>query len=113
MSLKVNKNIPIHQQARRVYQEGLDNKYPLFQCETLTTLQSAVTEFGDVFEWEVPDYSLKKEPILIAGKKGKGKNELDAEGLFFDEDTQRICIADFVNRRVQVTSLQVSDKMYY
>ena len=113
MSLKVNKNIPIHQQATQLYQEGLDNlqtptklPYPLFQCETLTTLQSAVSEFGDVLEWEVPNYSLKKEPILTAGKKGEGKKELDACGLFFDEDTQQIYIADFRNNRVQVMSLQ-------
>ena len=63
-------------------------------------------EFGDVLEWEVPNYSLKKEPILTAGKKGKGKKELDAMGLFFDEDTQQIFIADFVNSRVQVMSLK-------
>ena len=113
MSLKVNKNIPIHQQATQLYQEGLDNlqtptklPYPLFQCETLTTLQSAVSEFGDVLEWEVPNYSLKKEPILTAGKKGKGKKELDAAGLFLDEDTQQIYIADSGNSRVQVMSLQ-------
>ena len=113
MSLKVNKNIPIHQQATRVYQEGLDNlqtptnlPYPLFQCQTLTSLQSAVSGFGDVLEWEVPDYSLKKEPILTVEKKGKGKSELIAAGLFFDEDTQRIYIADYVNGRVQVMSLQ-------
>ena len=113
MSLKVNKNIPIHRQATRVYQEGLDNlqtptklPYPLFQCQTLTSLQSAVSGFGDVLEWEVPDYSLKKEPILTAGKKGKGKNEFDALGLFFDENTQRIYIADCGNGRVQVMSLQ-------
>ena len=113
MSLKVNKNIPIHQQATRVYQEGLDSletptklPYPLFQCETLTTLQSAVSEFGDVLEWEVPNYSLKKEPILTAGKKGKGKKELAAAGLFLDEDTQQIYIADYGNSRVQVMSLQ-------
>ena len=113
MSLKVNKNIPIHQQATRVYQEGLDNletptklPYPLFQSQTLTSLQSAVSGFGDVLEWEVPDYSLKKEPILTVGKKGKGKNELDAMGLFFDEDTQRIYVADCENSRVQVMSLQ-------
>ena len=55
---------------------------------------------------EVPDYSLKKEPILTAGKKGKGNNELDATGLFFDEDTQRIYIADYMNSRVQVMSLR-------
>ena len=113
MSLKVNKNIPIHQQATRVYQEGLDNlqtptnlPYPLFQCPTLTSLQSAVSGFGDVLEWEVPDYSLKKEPILTAGKKGKGNNELDVMGLFFDENIQRIYIADYGNGRVQVMSLQ-------
>ena len=113
MSLKVNKNIPIHQQATQLYQEGLDSletptklPYPLFQCDTLTTLLSAVSEFGDVLEWEVPDYSLKKEPILTAGKKGKGKKELDAMGLFLDEDTQQIYIADFGNSRVQVMLLQ-------
>ena len=103
MSLKVNKNIPIHQQATRVYQEGLDNLqtptkllYPLFQCQTLKTLQSAVSQFGNVIECEAPNYSLKKEPILTAGKKGKGKKELDALGLFFDEDTQQIYIADYL-----------------
>ena len=113
MSLKVNKNTPIHQQATQLYQEGLDSlqtptklPYPLFQCETLTTLQSAVSEFGDVLEWEVPNYSLKKEPILTAGKKGKGKKELDAAGLFLDEDTQQIYIVDYGNSRVQVMSLQ-------
>ena len=89
MSLNVNKNIPIHQQATRVYQEGLDNLqtptkflYPLFQRQTLLTLQSYVSEFGDVIECEVPNYSLKKEPILTAGKKRNGENELDAVGLF-------------------------------
>ena len=113
MSLKVNKNIPIHQQATQLYQEGLDNlqtpsklPYPLFQCQTLKTLQSAVSEFGDVIGCEVPNYSLKKEPILTAGKKGKGKKELNAVGLFFDEDTQQIYIADYYNNRVQVMSLQ-------
>ena len=113
MSLKVNKNIPIHQQATQLYQEGLDNlqtptklPYPLFQCQTLKTLQSAVSEFGDVTEFEVPNYSLKKEPFLTAGKEGKGEKELDAAGQFFDEDTQQIYIADYLNNRVQVMSLQ-------
>ena len=63
-------------------------------------------EFGNVSEWEVPNYSLKKKPILTAGKKGEGKKELDACGVFFDEDTQQIYIADFENSRVQVMSLQ-------
>ena len=113
ISVKVNKNIPIHQQATRVFQEGLDNlqtptkfSLPLFQFQTLTTLQSAVSQFGDVLEWEVPDYSLKKEPILTAGKKGKGKKDLYVMGLYFDEDTQRIYIADFGNSRIHVMSQQ-------
>ena len=102
MSFKVNKNIPIHQQATQLYQEGLNNlqtptklPYPFFQCQTLKTLQSAVSEFGDVTECEVPNYSLKKDPILTAGKRGKGEKELDAMGLFFDENTQQIYIADW------------------
>ena len=113
MSLKMNKNITIHRQATQLYQEGLDNlqtptklPYPLFKCETLTTLQSAVSEFGDVLEWEVPDYSLKKEPKQTAGKKGNGKKELNALGLFFDEDTQQIYITDCDNSQVQIMSLQ-------
>ena len=80
MSLKVNKNIPINQQATQLYQEGLDNlqtptklPYPLFQCQTLTALQSALSEFGNVLQWEVPDYPQKKKQILTAGKRGKGK----------------------------------------
>ena len=70
MSLKVNKNIQIHRQATRVYQEGLDNletptklPYPLFKYRKLTSLQSAVSGFGDVLEWEVPNYSLRKNPF--------------------------------------------------
>ena len=113
MSLRVNKNISIHQQATQLYQEGLDNLqtptkllYPLFQCQTLKPLQSAVSEFGDVIGCEVPNYSLKKEPILTAVKKGKGEKELDAMGLFFDEYTQQIYIADCDNKRVQIMSLQ-------
>ena len=112
MSLKENENIPIHQKAAQVYQEGLfklesPNKlpYPLFQCQTLKTLQTAVSEFGDVLEWEVPNYSLKEEPILTAGKKRKEKNELDFAGLFLDEDTQQVYIADFENKRIQVMSV--------
>ena len=113
MSLRVNKNISIHQQATQLYQEGLDNLqtptkllYPLFQCQILKTLQSAVSEFGDVIGCEVPNYSLKKEPILTAVKKGKGEKELDAMALFFDEYTQQIYIADCDNKRVQIMSLQ-------
>ncbi|KAI6647270.1 Cell surface protein [Oopsacas minuta] len=113
MSLKVNKNIPVHNQATMVYQQGLQDleaptklPYLLFLCPTLQTIQSAISEFGEVKEWEVPDYSLKKVPILTTGKIGKDKNELNAIGLFLDEDDHRIYIADFGNNRVQVMSFE-------
>ncbi|KAI6647976.1 hypothetical protein LOD99_8304 [Oopsacas minuta] len=97
MSLKVNTNISIHQQATRLYQQGLQDleaptklPYPLFLFPTLQTIRSAISEFGEVKEWEVTNYSLKKVPILITGKSGKGKNELNGAGLFLDEDNHRI-----------------------
>ncbi|KAI6647989.1 Cell surface protein [Oopsacas minuta] len=112
-SLKFNANIPVHNQATMVYQQGLQDleaptklTYPLFQYSTLQTIQSAISEFGEVLEWEVPDYSLKKVPILITGNRGKGKNEFDAAGLFLDEDNHRIYIADYGNSRVQVMSFE-------
>ncbi|KAI6647988.1 Cell surface protein [Oopsacas minuta] len=113
MSLKVNTNISIHQQATRLYQQGLQDleaptklPYPLFLFPTLQTIRSAISEFGEVKEWEVPDYSLKKVPILTTGNRGKGKNEFDAAGLFLDEDNHRIYIADYGNSRVQVMSFE-------
>ncbi|KAI6647951.1 Cell surface protein [Oopsacas minuta] len=113
MSLKVNKNIPVHNQATMVYQQGLQDleaptklPYPLFLFPTLQTIRSAISEFGEVKEWEVPDYSLKKVPILTTGKIGKDKNELNAIGLFLDEDNHRLYIADFGNSRVQVMSFE-------
>ena len=113
MTLKVNINIPIHQQAIDVYKQGLQQletptkvPYPLFECQTLNKMKSLFSEFGEVVVWEVPAYSLKKEPILTAGKYGSGIDELKAVGLAIDEDSQQIYVADNGNNRVQVVSLE-------
>ena len=113
MSLKVNKNIPIHQKATELYQQGLEDlvtptrlPIPLFSCPTLQTLWTLVSEFGEVSEWEVPDYSKKLNPTVTAGKKGKGVNELEATGLSIDETNELIYLADNNNSRVQVVSFE-------
>ena len=113
MCLKVNINRPIHQQATALYKQGLKQletptklPYPIFICPKLQELQSIIKEFGEVREWEVPDYSLKKEPVLTAGKKGKGDNELNATGIAIDEDNKLIFIADCENSRVQIVSFE-------
>ena len=113
MSLKVNTNILIHQQATELYQQGLEdlstpNKlpYPLFDCPTLQTLRNLISGFGEVLVWEVPDYSKKLEPTLTAGKKGEDVNELDAAGLSIDETNKLIYLADYSNSRIQVVSFE-------
>ena len=113
MCLKVNINRPIHQQATALYKQGLKQletptklPYPIFICPKLQELQSIIKEFGEVREWEVPDYSLKKEPVVTAGKKGKGDNELNATGIAIDEDNRHIFIADCGNSRVQIVSFE-------
>ena len=101
ISLKVNINLPNHQQATALYKEGLKQletptkpRYPMFICPKLQELQTIMTEFGEVREWEVPDYSLKKQPVVTAGKWGNGDNELRATGIAIDEDNKLILIAD-------------------
>ena len=113
MRLKVNINLPIHQQATALYKQGLKQletptklPYPTFICPKLQVLQSIIAEFGKVREWEVPDYSLKKEPVVTAGKKGNGDNELIAAGIAIDEDNKLIFIADCENSRVQIVSFE-------
>ena len=113
LSLKVNINRPIHQQATALYKQGLKQletptkqPYPIFMCPKLQELQSIITEFGEVREWEVPDYSLKKEPVVTAGKWGDGDNELDAAGITIEEDNKLIFIADCDNTRVQIVSFE-------
>ena len=113
MSLKVNTNIPIHQKATEVYQQGLQDQltptqvpYPLLLSPTLQMLQIIISEFGELFVREIPDYSMKLEPTLTAGKFGKGVDELGAAGLSTDEANKLIYIADYANSRIQVVSFE-------
>ena len=113
MSLKVNINLPIHQQATALYKQGLKQletptrlPYPIFMCPKFQELQSIITEFGEVREWEVPDYSSKKEPGVTAGKLGIGDNELRAAGIAIEDDNKLIFIADCYNSRVQIVSFE-------
>ena len=113
MSLKVNINLPIHQQATALYKQGLKQletptklPYPIFMCPKLQELQSIITEFGEVRVWEVPDYSLKKQPVVAVGKWGDGDNEFQAAGIAIDEDNQLIFTADCRNSRVQIVSFK-------
>ena len=113
MSLKININRPIHQQATALYKQGLRQletptklPYPIFICPKLQEIQSIITEFGEVREWEVPDYSSKKEPIVTAGNRGIGDNELIAAGIAIEEDNKLIFIADCDNSRVQIVSFE-------
>ena len=113
MSLKVNVNLPIHQQATALYKQGLKQletptklPHPVFICLKLQELQSIITEFGNVREWEVPEYSLKKEPVVTARKWGDGDNEFQAKGIAIDEDNQLIFTADCDNSRVQIVSFE-------
>ena len=113
MSLKVNINLPIHQQATALYKQGLKQlethtnlPYPTFICPKLQELQSIITESGEVREWEVPDYSLKKQPVVTAGKYGNGDNGLRAAGIAIEEDSKLILITDCLNSRVQIVSFE-------
>ncbi|KAI6660255.1 Cell surface protein [Oopsacas minuta] len=112
LSLKVNENKDLHQQATDLYQQRIKQletptklQQPFFSCTMLSQLQTQIAEFGEVKEWEL-DYSLKKEPILAVGKLGKGNNELSAGGLSLDEPNQLIYIADCGNSRIQVVSFE-------
>ena len=113
LSFRENRNIPIHIKASEAYKEGLQQLQkpsklicPQFLCPTIQQLKFLIDEFGEVVELEVPDYSLKKEPVLTAGEKGEGVNELIAAGLSLDEDNQLIFIADCVNKRIRVVSYE-------
>ena len=112
LSLKVI-NIPVHQQSPDAYKRGLQQlktptklPCPNFTCPTLHKLESLIAEFGKVIEWEVPDYSLKRKPVLTAGKFGLGVKELIAMGLAIDESNELIYLADCGNKRVQIVSFK-------
>ena len=110
-SIKVNVNLETHEKAIQVYRDQTERHQtptelpqPFFSCPTLYHLQTQISEFGEVTEWEL-DYSLKKKPVLAVGKEGKANNELDdPKGLALDEPNQLIYIADCSNSRIQVVS---------
>ena len=79
---------------------------PHFSCPTLRKLESLIAEFGEVINWDVPEYSLKRKPVLTAGKLGTGPKELKARGLAIDESNELIYIADCGNKRVQIVSFK-------
>ena len=113
LSMKVNINRPIQQQATEAYKQGLQQLQipaglpsPQFLCQKLNKLKSLIADFGEVVESEVPDYTFKKEPVLSAGKMGTGENELNVAGLAIDEDNQLIYIADYGNKRIQIVSFE-------
>ena len=113
MSLKSNINLPVHKQAGLMYQEAKQKlcvRTPLpnlsFSCPTLSLLQSQIEQFGEVVQLKAPKYSEKKQPILTAGKKGKGEKELSGYALSLDEVSEKVYIADTNNQRIQVLSFQ-------
>ena len=108
-SIKANTNLKVHRNAIQLYELEIKEHQtptklpcPLFSCPTLAQLETQIAEFGDLKE--CVDYSLKKEPVIAVGKKGKADNELNATGLALDELNQLIYIADWDNSRVHVVS---------
>ena len=108
INIKVNPNIEFHQQATQAYQQGLKKQepsatflFPIFRCQRMDTIQQLIAELGDIVQCEIPDYSLKKNPILTAGKFGSNANKLRARGIAFDDTTELMYIADWWNRRVK------------
>ena len=110
-SIKVNMILETQEKAIQVYLDEMERHqtptklpHPIFSCPTLLHLQTQISEFGEMKEWEL-DYSLKKQPVLAVGKKGTANNELYApRSLALDEPNQLIYIADSYNHRIQVVS---------
>ena len=110
MSVKVNTNFDVHQEATEVYQRRIKEHEtptkhlsPIFSCPRLSQLETQIAEFGDLKEGV--DYFQKKEPVIAVGKRGEADNELyDARGLTLDEPNQLIYIVDLGNSRIQVVS---------
>ena len=101
--MKVHRNaIEGYRREIKEHQTPTKHPCPFFSCPTLAQLETQIAEFGDLKEGV--DYSLKKEPIITVGKRGKANNELNAVGLVLDELNQLMYIADYGNSRVQVVS---------
>ena len=113
MNIKVNPNIKFHQQAKEACQQGLRKLEqsatflcPIFRCQRMDTIRDLIAELGEIVPCEIPNYSLKKDSILTAGKFGRGDNELHAKGIAFDNTNELMYLAGYGNRRVQMVSLK-------
>ena len=113
MSIRENPNIEFHRQASEVYQQGLRKQEPsatflcpIFRCQRMDTIRELIAELGEIVPCEIPNYSLKTDPMLTAGEFGKGFNELIAKGIAFDDTTELIYLTDCRNSCVQVVSLK-------
>ena len=111
--IKENPILKLHQEATQVYQQGMKEMEPsttflcpVFRCQNKDTIRQLISELGEIVQCEIPDYSLKREPVLTVGKLGGGANELFAAGIAFDESTELMYIADYWNSRVQIVSLK-------
>ena len=111
MSIKVNTNKEFHQQATQTYQEGLTKLEPstTFQCpffkfQRVERIQTLISELGEIVLREVPDYSLKEEPVPTAGMRGVCVSVLDPMGISFDESAELVYIAELEKSRVQIVS---------
>ena len=113
LNLKVNENKQYHQHATDIYEERIQQletptklPLPFLSCPTLNELRTAIAKFGEVKECKL-DYSLKKQPVLVVGKRGRADNELNYPGgIALDEVNQHIYIADLENSRIQVVSFE-------
>ena len=114
LNSKLNRVVSIHEQAAQLYQQNLDElqiptklPHPLFKCAIpLQSLQTLIEIFGEVVEWERPDYSRKIEPILTFENKTKGVGDLSGAALAIDELYQRVYITDSGDRRILVVSFE-------
>ena len=112
MSIKANQNLEFHEQAKQVYQQGMKKLEPsatflcpVFSCQRKDTMRQLISELGEIVMCDIPDYSLKKKPVLIVGKFVRGANELDSpRGIAFDESTELMYIADNYNSRILIVS---------
>ena len=111
--IKENPILKFHQQAIHAYKQGMKEMEPsarflcpVSRCQNKDTIRQLISELGEIVQCEIPDYSLKKEPVLTAGKLGGGANQLNATGIAFDESTELMYIADCGNSRVQIVSLK-------
>ena len=108
--IKANRIQESYEQAKQAYQQGMEKlePSPTFLCPVFRfekdEIRQFVVEIGEIVLCLIPDYSLKNEPMLTAGKLGSGTNELHATGIAFDNSTELIHIADF--RRIQILTLK-------